>query len=39
MNLPLRRRGIDIFFAIVFAAFTITSLISGSTLTSGAAKE
>ncbi|MGW4487742.1 DUF2781 domain-containing protein [Amycolatopsis sp. NPDC004368] len=28
MNLPLRRRGIDIFFAIVFAAFTITSLIS-----------
>ncbi|HEY2793653.1 MAG TPA: emopamil-binding family protein [Micromonosporaceae bacterium] len=27
-NLPLRRRGIDIFFAIVFSAFTITSLIS-----------
>jgi hypothetical protein len=27
-NLPLRRRGIDIFFAIVFAAFTITSIIS-----------
>lgn len=27
-NLPLRRRGIDIFFAIVFGAFTITSLIS-----------
>ncbi|GAB2986661.1 DUF2781 domain-containing protein [Amycolatopsis acidiphila] len=27
-NLPLRRRGIDIFFAIVFAAFTVTSLIS-----------
>ncbi|HEX5403421.1 MAG TPA: emopamil-binding family protein [Pseudonocardiaceae bacterium] len=28
MNLPLRRRGIDIFFAVVFAAFTITSVIS-----------
>lgn len=27
-DLPLRRRGIDIFFAIVFSAFTITSLIS-----------
>ncbi|QRP43550.1 emopamil-binding family protein [Amycolatopsis sp. FDAARGOS 1241] len=27
-NLPLRRRGIDVFFAIVFAAFTVTSLIS-----------
>jgi emopamil binding protein len=27
-NLPLRRRRIDIFFAIVFAAFTITSIIS-----------
>src|SRR6266568_3813588 len=27
-NLPLRRRGIDIFFAIVFAAFTVTSVIS-----------
>lgn len=27
-NLPLRSRGVDIFFAIVFAAFTITSLIS-----------
>lgn len=27
-NLPLRRRGIDIFFAVVFSAFTITSLIS-----------
>jgi hypothetical protein len=28
LNLPLRERGIDIFFAIVFSAFTITSLIS-----------
>lgn len=28
LNLPLRRRGIDTFFAIVFSAFTITSLIS-----------
>ncbi len=27
-TLPLRRRGIDIFFAIVFTAFTVTSLIS-----------
>jgi hypothetical protein len=27
-NLPLRRRGVDVFFAIVFAAFTVTSLIS-----------
>jgi hypothetical protein len=27
-DLTLRRRGIDIFFAIVFSAFTITSLIS-----------
>ena len=27
-NLPLRRRGIDVFFAIVFAAFTVTSIIS-----------
>jgi EXPERA (EXPanded EBP superfamily) len=27
-NLPLRSRKIDIFFAIVFAAFTITSVIS-----------
>ncbi|WP_216892582.1 EXPERA domain-containing protein [Nocardia alni] len=27
-NLPLRQRRIDIFFAIVFAAFTVTSLIS-----------
>src|SRR6202000_2509516 len=28
MNLPLRRRRIDIVFAVVFAAFTITSVIS-----------
>jgi hypothetical protein len=27
-NLPLRQRGIDIFFAVVFAAFTVTSVIS-----------
>jgi hypothetical protein len=27
-NLPLRRRRIDIFFAVVFAAFTVTSVIS-----------
>lgn len=27
-NLPLRRRGVDIFFAIVFAVFVVTSLIS-----------
>ena len=28
LNLPLRERRIDIFFAVVFAAFTITSIIS-----------
>ena len=27
-NLPLRQRGIDIFFGVVFAAFTVTSVIS-----------
>ncbi len=27
-NLPLRQRRIDIFFAVVFAAFTVTSVIS-----------
>ncbi|KAA9159784.1 DUF2781 domain-containing protein [Amycolatopsis acidicola] len=27
-NLPLRRRGVDVFFAVVFAAFTVTSVIS-----------
>ncbi|PJJ63547.1 EXPERA domain-containing protein [Compostimonas suwonensis] len=27
-NLPLRARGIDIFFIVIFSAFTITSLIS-----------
>jgi hypothetical protein len=27
-NLPLHRRGVDVFFAVVFAAFTVTSLIS-----------
>ncbi|TNC29055.1 EXPERA domain-containing protein [Amycolatopsis alkalitolerans] len=27
-NLPLLRRGVDVFFAIAFAAFTVTSLIS-----------
>ncbi|WP_233573843.1 hypothetical protein [Amycolatopsis panacis] len=28
MNLPLRQRGIDVFFAIAFSVFTVTSLIS-----------
>jgi hypothetical protein len=28
VTLPLRERGIDIFFAVVFAAFTVTSVIS-----------
>ncbi|HVV09414.1 emopamil-binding family protein [Amycolatopsis sp.] len=28
MNLPLRRRGVDIFFVVVFSAFTVTSIIS-----------
>jgi hypothetical protein len=28
MNLPLRERKIDVFFAVLFSAFTVTSLIS-----------